>query len=251
MLLGGVTAPASAATLQYDGRATDPESGMLLYIERHLLRERKGKPLARLVTYLCPDGAPFARKIVDYGPSAIAPSFSLTDGRDGYREGMRRANAKVETYVRRAVGGAERTVAMEDDVRIVADAGFDEYVRRHWQALSQGNSLPIEFVVPASLRTYSFTLRKIASTRIRGVPAYTFRLKLGGLLGLVAPKIDISYARDSRRLLRFEGITNLRDDRGRQWSARIDFDDRAARPVEKSLWKRAASAPLRRCATAR
>jgi hypothetical protein len=249
LLIGAlaVTATADAATVRYDGRAVDPESGRLLYTERHLLRDAQGEPLERLVSYLCPNGTVFARKRVDYAPSPVAPSFQLDDGRDGYREGVRRTGARIDAFVRQRTGAAEERGTLPAGPRLVADAGFDEYVRRNWSALVAGHTLPVDFAVPASRRAYTFKLRKLASPTIDGVPAHLFRLKIGGLLGLVAPQIDVAYARESKRLLRFEGVTNLRDYDGDQWTARISFADRAAEPVDDSLWAKALAAPLRSC----
>ncbi len=239
--------PLFAATVQYDGRATDPESGALLYTERHLLREANGRPRERLVSYVCPDGDVFARKRVDYSPSAIAPSFQLEDGRDGYREGVRREGKRIVAFVRMGTGKPGQEGDLRPGARLVADAGFDEYVRRNWTALVGGQTLPIDFAVPASRRTYAFKLRKLASTTVAGTPAHVFRLKVSGLLGLVAPQIDVAYAQASKRLLRFEGVTNLRDVDGKQWMARIAFADRAAQPVDDAQWATALAAPLRSC----
>lgn len=241
------TPAAQAATVQYDGRATDLESGRALYTERHLLREVEGRPRERLVSYACPNGTLFARKRVDYAPSAVAPSFQLDDGRDGYREGVRRAGSRVEAFVRQRNGAAEESGTLAAGARLVADAGFDEYVRRNWSALVAGKTLAIDFAVPASRRAYTFKLRKLASPTVDGVPAHLFRLKVSGLLGLVAPQIDVAYARQSQRLLRFEGVTNLRDPDGNQWKARIVFADNAAQPVDDARWAQVLAAPLRRC----
>lgn len=248
MLMLVLQAPLLAATVQYEGRATDPESGRALYTERHLLREADDKPRERLVTYVCPDGVAFARKRVDYSASLVAPSFQLDDGRDGYREGVRRAGGRIDAYVRDRSGEAERSGVLAASARLVADAGFDEYVRRNWTALTAGATLPVEFAVPASRRSYTFKLRRIDGPVIDGVPTHRFRLKVSGLLGLVAPQIDVAYARQSRRLLRFEGVTNLRDPRGEQWTARIAFADRPAQAVDDALWTKALAAQLGNCA---
>ena len=78
-----------------------------------------------------------------------------------------------------------------------------------------------------------------------------FRLKLDGLLGLVAPSIDVSYGQASQRLLRFQGLSNLRDDAGKQQLvARIDFPKPAA-ASDESRWLAAAAAPLSACRTGR
>ncbi|MEO6065178.1 MAG: hypothetical protein ABIP49_05310 [Lysobacterales bacterium] len=238
---------ALAGTVQYEGRATDPGNGRALYTERHLVREVEGRPRERLVGYVCPNGVLFARKVVDYAPSAVAPSFQLDDGRDGYREGVRREGGRIIAFVRERTGAAERNGTLAAGTQLVADAGFDEYVRSNWTALVAGKTLLVDFAVPASRRAYTFKLRKLSSPIVDGVPAHLFRLKVSGLLGLVAPQIDVAYARGSKRLLRFEGVTNLRDAQRDQWTARIAFADRAAQPIDDARWAEVLATPLRRC----
>ena len=50
-----------------------------------------------------------------------------------------------------------------------------------------------------------------------------------------------------RRLLRFEGLSNLRDDAGlRPLKVRIEFPQ-APRPAEPGAWERLAAEPLKPC----
>src|SRR5699024_2205515 len=109
-------------------------------------------------------------------------------------------------------GSEERSATLESGAGLVADAGFDEFIRRQWQPLLDGDAVPLEFAVPARLDSYAFTLRRRGSGQAAGEPAEIFRLRLGGLWGLLAPHIDVAYGRDSRRLLWFQGLSNLQTD---------------------------------------
>ena len=74
-----------------------------------------------------------------------------------------------------------------------------------------------------------------------------FQLGLGGWRGWIAPRIDVAYGRESRRLLRFEGLSNLREDDGqRQLVARIDFPG-AAKPAPEERWATFEREPLSGC----
>jgi len=89
-----------------------------------------------------------------------------------------------------------------------------------------------------------FRVRQAGTLRIDGAPAQLFRLRLDGLLGFVAPHIDVAYDARDRRLLRFEGLGNLRDAHAReQLEVRIDFPA-PARPAAAGLWTAAWSEPL-------
>jgi hypothetical protein len=230
-----------------------PGSDSELYVEQHWIRSEGGRPLERLVLYRCPDGIAFGRKHVDYHDSLTAPNFALDDRRSGYREGLRsrpRAGAPALLFFRANGRTAERSASLAAGP-VVADAGFDEFIRQHWQPLVAGKSLALEFAVPSRLRSMGFSISRAGSTRIGGEDAWVFRLRLSGLLGLIAPAIDVSYGQQSRRLLRFEGLSNLRDDRGDDsLVARIDFAS-PARPASEAQWQAALTAPLSACRTGR
>lgn len=238
--------PAAASLQVQEGLARDPDSGDLLYREQHLLDRSGGELRRRLVVYRCADGTAFARKQVDYGASALAPSFEFVDARLGYGEGLRRDGGDGELWVR-GDGGGERSAPLAGSEALVADAGFDEFIRQRWQPLLAGKPVPLQFAVPSRLDAYDFTVRRRGAGEVAGEPAEFFRLRLGGLLGWLAPHIDVAYGRDSRRLLRFEGLSNLRDDRGEeQLQARIDFP-RPAEPAPAGQWDALAREPLSAC----
>lgn len=243
-----LAAPAARADRSYAGEARDPDSGALLYEEHHLLRQQDGQPRERLVLYRCPDGAAFARKRVEYGPDPAAPAFVLEDERFGYREGARREGAALVAFVRSAADALTREATLPAARALVVDAGFDEFVRRHWPALLRGESVALDFLVPSRLETLGFKLRRIGSERIDGAPATVFRLSLGGLLGLFAPDIEVGYRDADRRLMRFEGLTNIRADRDDNLVARIAFPPARERPgVDAAAWAAALAEPLGAC----
>lgn len=234
------------AGLRYEEAvARVPGQSTPLYRERHWTRYDGSRATDRLVLYLCPDGTPFARKRVDYRRSAQAPEFEFTDVRSGYREGLRRAKGPAILWFRE--GSASERSATANAARLVADAGFDTFIRGNWQALVAGKTLPLSFAIPARLKSLDFKLRKVEGRAVAGQPAHVFRLSLGGWLGLVAPSIDVAYGQQSQRLLRFEGLSNLRDDGGgKQLVARIDFPaaDQAAGDGD---WTSAETLPLKAC----
>lgn len=245
-----VAAPAAAgaAGLSFEeGVARDPVEGLELYREQHWLRHRDGRPLERLTLYRCPDGTAFARKRVDYRRSRLSPEFELTDARSGYREGLRRRDGRTTLYFREHAGAPE-SARLLAAAELVADAGFDEFIRRHWAQLAAGQRLPLDFAVPARLRSLGFTVQRSGAPRtLAGESAITFRLALGGMLRWIAPHIEVSYGETSRRLLRFEGLANLRDEGGAsQWVARIDFAA-PPRPASEADWRLAAATALSGC----
>ncbi|MBP6597358.1 MAG: hypothetical protein KA196_07565 [Arenimonas sp.] len=251
-LLAGLllaTGGGAQAALSYEeGLARDPRTNLPLYREQHLVRRDGGTPVGRLVIYRCLDGTAFARKLVDYRRSSQAPDFALEDARLGYAEGLRRAGSAISLFVRERATEPKRTAALAaSPVTLVADAGFDEFVRDQWLRLQAGTSVPLSFAVPSRLESLGFKVYRVGSLELGGEPAELFRLRLGGLLGWIAPHIDVAYGRDSRRLLRFEGLSNLREDDGdSQLVARIEFPTPAT-ATNEAQWRDFAREPLSAC----
>lgn len=250
LLLAVLPLPAQAVLTYEEGVARDPATRAELYREQHWIRREGTRTVERLVLYRCADGTPFGRKQVDYRRSSVAPEFRFEDGRTGYVEGLLRRGAVPTVFVRPLPGLAERVAALPSPL-LVADAGFDEFIRRQWQPLVAGEAVALDFAVPSRLESIGFTARRVGSARIGDEDAWVFRLRLGGVLGWVVPSIDVSYGQQSRRLLRFQGLSNLRDDAGKApLNTRIDF---AAAPTgaDEMQWQAGLRQPLASCRTGR
>lgn len=201
---------------QYEGLAYEKKSGKLLYRESHWLQEGQ-----RLVLYRCPDGRPFARKTVR-GASA-APDFDLVDGRDGYREGVRTRAGVREVYSRASAVAAETSKPIPGRSNQVIDAGFDAYVREQWDALTSPDKQRIAFLIPSRLQDMDFKLSPLAGD----ATSRRYGLALDAWYGGVVPSLTVTYSSADRRLLRFEGIGNIRTAAGKYPTVRIEF------PVDK------------------
>lgn len=242
-LLAALPAATAGAMLQRElALASDLDDGTALYREEHLVRLVDGSAAERLVLYRCLDGAAFARKRVSYAADRIAPSFQLEDARSGYREG---AESTAEGLrVAWTAPGAAEAAALLPPGELVADAGFDEWVRAAWEPLSSGRTLSMQFLVPSRLRAYRFDVAPVA---VDDPSLRAFRLRLGGLFGWLLPSIEVAYDADTRRLVRFEGLSNLRDDAGKaQLEVRIDFPE-APQRVESARFEQALAEPLSAC----
>lgn len=233
---------ARATLLAVDGDARSPDRARLLYRESHLIRQDGDRPLERLVLYRCPDGRAFARKRIDYRTSALAPEFEMVDAR-GHREGLRRQGGRILVW---SGDDAPRALSPPGGP-LVADAGFDEYLRRHWTTATSGKPQVIAFAVPSYGRSLSF---KVRGQRARDAAGpHRFELRLDGLLGRLAPPIQVEYD-EQRRLRRFIGLTNIRDARGDQIEAEIVFAD-APRQVDPGQWQAASGTALTNCTLGR
>lgn len=236
---------ACAQSLQYEGTAYAIDGEAVLYRESHFLSAaRADAPAERIVLYRCPDGAPFARKRVVYGGPGEAPSFELFDARLGYREGVRDAGGTREVFVQRAPDAAEKRGPLPDAAGLVADAGFDAFVQRHWDELQRGETVRFPFLVPSRLDYFNFKVSKDGEAEVDGQPASVIRLALGSWWAFLLPHIDVVYGNADRTLLRFVGLTNVRDEEGDNLKARIEFPRESRRPLEEGAVAGALAVPL-------
>jgi hypothetical protein len=102
--------------------------------------------------------------------------------------------------------------------------------------------------VPSRLDSMTFRVRKIGEARIGKETASVIRLSLAGLLRLLVPDIDVTYRQRDRALVRYRGLTNVRDADGRMLEAQIDFPDDGRHEVAVDLAALRAQPLVTRCA---
>jgi len=200
---------AEQLTESFSGSAYAMDSNQLLYRETHYLfaGDNGGE---RVVLYQCPDGRAFARKRSRDDGNAQAPDFDLVDARVGYREGVRRNGDQREVYVQRTAAQAEQADPLRLPADGVIDTGFESFARLHWDALVRGDTLAFDYLVPSRRKFFAFKVGKIdLPTAPPG--SVTFRLESSSWLSFLLPHIDVSYDLATRRLVHYEGLSNVRD----------------------------------------
>lgn len=211
--------PADSAVTN-EGTAYRLDDGKPAYREIHLSFESVGKP-ARLVLYRCMDGTAFARKIVVEQEDARAPDFDFIDGRTGYREGAHGTRKGRDVYWQQSKGAKDQRKVLDAPADTVIDAGFDALVKTQWAQLNSKEGIGASFLLPSAMRFLKVKIQRIAGPTTPGITR--LRMKLDTWYGFAAPDTDIDYQTSDRRLLRFKGIGNIRDRRGRNQAVRIEF----------------------------
>jgi hypothetical protein len=236
----GMACPAHASHVHQVGTATAPD-GRLLYREHHYRFVEAGTPHL-LVLYHCPDGTPFARKLLDEGPGATTPDFAFVDGRDGSGESVRRHAGGRTVEVRKA-GGKLRRVEVPERGAAVIDAGFDAFVRDHWDRIAAGQAVVAPYLVPGRAQWLDFRLKHAGDAVENGVRVRRIRMTLAMWFGFALPAIELTYDVADRRLRRFRGPGYVHDGDGGHPKVRIDFPA-APVPVDAAETAAARRVPL-------
>lgn len=177
------------------GEAVDPDTGETLYLEHHYCTD---DALKCSVFYLRPNDELIASKQLNYEPSLQAPELLFRDFRTD----------------------RELSISPPGDEQVV-DAGFDNFVRLQWQELSDGEEVRFPFRIVG--RDDPITMRANRENQCEnGKLCLQIRLD-SWLLGNLVDPIQLTYDEKSQRLLRFEGVSNLKNDKGRSQKVRIRY----------------------------
>jgi hypothetical protein len=203
-------AAADEQTVTFRGTARGRD-GEVFYRELHQVRSQDGRPLTATTTYLDPGGQVIALLQTDFTRDPFAPSYRFED----------RRRAEVEEVVVSAdgvmlsAGGRQRTVprSAEPSRPLVTGQGLERYVRHRLAELEGGAELPVTFAIPSRQEAYPFRVR--ATPPGRDPATVRVRVEIDSwVLRLFASSLDVEYDRATRRLLRYRGLSNLRDERG-------------------------------------
>jgi len=206
------------------GFATDMKQGKHLYAEEHEASYDNGRPTRLTTTYRDESRNIIATRIVDFSQHAFTPSFRLVNHRTGYVEGAERVNGSLRLYVRRAINEPVEEKVISVSQPSVVDAGFNNFVQTYWDSLMTGKKLYLNFAVPSRLESYGFRLYKEGETTVGGRRAVVVICDIDNfVLRFLLKPIVLTYDMQTTRLLSYEGISNISDDKGDNYFVKIAF----------------------------
>jgi len=223
-LAAALPAEASESEARAIGQAYDLESDEFLYREVYCTNAKPGEVE---VIYRNEADDMIARKLLDYRSGAISPSFVQQNFYSdevievALREGevtmaiLDATSSETKKSVREAAGGK---------IPVVIDAGFDEYVRRNWDELMDGEKLRFRFPFADHARLIKLRIKRSACS-YETDSHQCFRLELSNwLLRMVIAPIELGYDPEKRRLLRYRGLSNIGDGKGNGSIVDIRYD---------------------------
>lgn len=217
-------APACAGTLvRVTGQAVDLDSGRPIYREIHEQRYDGARWLSGRIRYVAEDGRLLAEKTLDFGSDPYVPVMRFQQRITGSVDSITAVDARGIHLESRYDGKRSSTVLARAPDQ-VADAGFSAYISDHLPALVNGETLHLRFIAVARQAQYRFRITPGRRLTLAGEPAIALRVEPDSLLRLVVAPLQVVYGIESRRLLSYEGLSNLTNpETGKLWEARIRF----------------------------
>ncbi len=230
LLLVALAAVPSAYAAESGGRvvgeAYDLKSDELLYREIYCAN---GNPDEMEVIYRDEAGGLIARKLLDYGSGPTTPSFVQQNLYSSEIIEVELQDGKVSMTVLDAIDSEpKKTSSTQTDGKlpVVIDAGFDEFVRNHWDSLVAGDKK--RFLFPFAERDSLVELRiKPAACNYATETDQCFRLELSNwFVRMLVKPIELGYDPELRRLTRYRGLSNIGDGKGNGLVVDIRYDYR-------------------------
>ena len=117
------------------------------------------------------------------------------------------------------------TTASEDVADpVVAGPQLHGFILQHWDALAQGNSIPVRMIVMAKKTPYGFDIRQAAQADGRTSFSIT---PSSWLVRLAVAPLSVSFDTATKHVLRYEGrVPPMQPVAGklRELDARVDYD---------------------------
>ena len=218
--------PLGAATFEFTGTAKSVDSQSLLYAERHQVTgtcsEAGFEPIEHTVTYHeGPDDRQFAVKTLEYDQHPSRPSVVFRQPDFDESLEIRYTDSKQLSIDWQPPSESRKSFQVAYTTRLVIDAGFDQFVRDHWQTVTAGESLPFRFLAPTRGDHYGFVLEPAPNTNIDADVVVQIRPTSLVLRFLVDP-IILGYNRKGA-LTHYQGLTNIRADRETNHTAHLHY----------------------------
>jgi hypothetical protein len=226
-------APGVQAEAPYGGAAVDIEHEMRpAYSEEHRERTADGKFVGTHSLFKDPQGRLMAERDLDYTRFPYKPDYVFKDLRNGYEEGSRVDGDVVRVYYRDSLKAAPKEKALKVPEPCVVNGGFNVFLKDHWKDLDAGKRIPFYMIIPARLDYYRFVAYMDAARNLTDKEAAGRKSKVvvvepqSALLRLVLTPIVITYDASNLRQIRYQGIVNVADAKGRSLRVRIDYPGR-------------------------
>ena len=211
--------PAAANIEKFVGKAWS-RNGSVEYIEHHRVRYENGRVVESLTEYFDPDN----RKIADLTSTYVfGPQFGSYDFRDiraSYADGAKVLPDKIEVFRKEDPAKQPEIRRLPRQSNQIVGQGFHQYIRSQLDNIARGEVYHVEMVLPSRLNQYKFRIRKL---KIED-SVLSIRLEIDNwFLRLFAPHVDAVYDMNTRRLLRYEGLSNITNAAGKYQDVVIEY----------------------------
>lgn len=204
-----LTWPAQAARVV--GYVRDTATQRYLYTEVHEQNlASDGAVQTGVTTYYDPQGREIARKTLDYRGNRTVPVYRMDIPALRYAEGIS-SNTPQAVLFKRDRDQEERKTLPLDDGLVAADAGFNQLLQDQLSAILKGDTVRFGLIVAGRTDRYRFRASKVSEQTVGGQAILRILVEPDSMLRVLVPPIALSYSIKDKRLLSYQGVSNILD----------------------------------------
>ena len=222
------TANARIDTLVGDAYALGSDT--LIYQEHHKFSYNGDKLIGDEVEYRAPDGSVIGHKTLDFSRSLNIPTYKTSLYDDQYVEGLKYDGDNIVIFNRQGRDAEEKSKTLELKKEMAADAGFNSYVQQHFDELASGDKVKFLFVAANYLKAVNFKAQKIGERQVGNTPVIDFKVTIDSFFSLFIDPLIVSYDPQSKYLIEYQGLSNVRDADGELYKVRIRYPQFMRKP---------------------
>ena len=213
-------------TKKFNGEAFDLKTGKRLYYDNHEEFWENGKHIYSIIQYKDTNGKVFAKKRIVVQKSATRADFKLEDFRDGYIEGAEVTGNQIKFVYRKNEKEDVKEAVITAPNNAVLDGGFDYFVLENWDFILAGNKKILNLCAPSQQDCFKFVVFKTGETKRKGLDVVNMKVELNNpILAAFVKPILLVYAKDTKKLLQYDGISNINNEDGKSHVVRITYDN--------------------------
>lgn len=214
---------AESERLLVTGTASTLKTGKPAYREYHDITK-----IQHTVRYVDENDKTIASKTVQYLHGFNTPEYQLQDQRVDINTG---SEWKDDHFIifrqEKSEKRHEKMVKPADD--LVIDAGFDHFIRNHWDELIAGKVLPFSFAIADPLTILNMQLTEVSAAKT-AITQHSDRYRYflansrNKLIGWAIPEIHLAYDSESRLLQVYQGPSNITDQNDKAQTVNIRYE---------------------------
>lgn len=200
------------------GKATFKDQ--LLYIEKHTAVLDKEGFYKNLVTnYVDSKGEVFAKIQSNFEKNKVVPDYEFEDFRQKLKEKVTLEISNQKINIEFAKAGKVEKNTIEIKKNSVLSQGFHNFILSQFKNLMD-KKLEVYFVVTNRADQYKFVVQ---NEKIEQGKVYISIKPANFFLNAIVPTTKLVYDIETKRLVSFEGLTNIDDQNGKTLTAKIDY----------------------------
>ncbi|MFZ4620554.1 MAG: hypothetical protein ACOYNS_08345 [Bacteroidota bacterium] len=216
---------AESRTERYVGSAVDLKSGKLIYTEEHEAFYDNEVNVRSVITYRDEKKNIIGKKEINFNGTSSVASFRREDYRYGTIESAEQVSTGIKLLNKKDGSSSAKEEIVSIPKPFAIDAGLNNLVRNNWDALGRNENVMFYLGVPSQLDYYQFRLVNVREEMFLGRKSRVIRFESDHwFIRLFVDPVVVWYDTETRRAVKYEGISNLYNEQGKSYVVRVTFD---------------------------